>query len=141
MKRFFLLLAVATTACSPKGMAPCGDSQPLSDGWTLTREGASDQFTVHVPSTVAGALSDAGFFAEDLMVARNYEKVDKAIFDDTWTYTKHFAGKPGKGQHAELVFDGLDYYADIFLNGTQLASSDTTFGVFIRRAYDVTDLL
>ena len=39
------------------------------------------------------------------------------------------------------MFDGLDYYADIFLNGAQLASADTTFGVFIQRKYDVTDLL
>ena len=45
------------------------------------------------------------------------------------------------GQHAELVFDGLGYYADVFLNGKQIASSDTTAGVFIRRAYDVTGLL
>ena len=141
MNKLIPFLAVAMIACSPKNGAVCGDSQPLSDGWTLTRAGASAQYDAYVPSTVAGILSDAGFFAEDLMVARNYEKVDKTIFDDTWTYTKLFAGKPGKGQHAELVFDGLDYYADIYLNGKQLASSDTTFGVFIRRAYDVTDLL
>ena len=142
MKRIlFLTLAVAMTACSPKNTVPSGNRSILADGWTLSREGASAQYTVQVPSTVAGALSDAGFFAEDLMVARNYEKADKAIFDDTWTYTKTFSGKPGKGQHAELVFDGLDYYADIFLNGKQIASSDTTSGVFIRRTYDVTGLL
>jgi exo-1,4-beta-D-glucosaminidase len=128
-------------ACSPKNAVPCGNRDFLSDGWTLSREGASVQFDAKVPSTVAGTLSDADFWGEDLMVARNYEKVDKTIFDDTWTYTTLFAGKPGKGQHAELVFDGLDYYADIFLNGKQLASADTTFGVFIRRAYDVTGLL
>ena len=90
---------------------------------------------------MAGTLADAGYFGEGLLEARNYEKVDKAIFDDPWTYSTVFAGKPGKGQHAELVFDGLDYYADIFLNGKQLASADTTFGVFIPRKYDVTGLL
>ena len=128
-------------ACSPKNAVPCGDREILADGWTLSREGASARYDAQAPSTVAGTLSDAGFFQEDIMVARNYEKADKTIFDDTWTYTKLFAGKAGKGQHAELVFDGLNYYADIFLNGKQLASADTTFGVFIRRAYDVTGLL
>ena len=142
MKRTIIItLAVAMTACSPKNAVPAGNRHVLAEGWTLSREGASETFAAQAPSTVAGTLADAGYFGEGLLEARNYEKVDKAIFDDTWTYTTVFAGKPGKGQHAELVFDGLDYYADIFLNGNQLASADTTFGVFIRRAYDVTDLL
>ena len=142
MKRIVLItLAVAMTACSPKNTVPAGNRDILADGWTLSREGASETFAAQAPSTVAGTLADAGYFGEDLLVGRNYEKVDKTIFDDTWTYTTVFTGKPGKGQHAELVFDGLNYYADIFLNGKQLASADTTFGVFIRRAYDVTGLL
>ena len=135
------MLAVAMTACSPKNTVPSGNREILAEGWTLSREGASETFAAQAPSTVAGTLADAGYFGEDLLVGRNYEKVDQAIFDDSWTYTTVFAGKPGKGQHAELVFDGLDYYADIFLNGKQLASADTTFGVFIRRKFDVTGLL
>ena len=140
-KIIFITLAVAMTACSPKNTVPSGNRDVLADGWTLSREGASETFAAQAPSTVAGTLADAGYFGEGLLEARNYEKVDKAIFDGPWTYTTVFAGKPGKGQHAELVFDGLDYYADIFLNGKQLASADTTFGVFIPRKYDVTGLL
>ena len=134
-------MAVAMTACSPKNAVPSGNRQQLADGWTLTREGSAEKFAAQAPSTVAGTLADAGYFGEGLLEARNYEKIDRSIFDDTWTYTTVFPGKPGKGQHAELVFDGLDYYADLFLNGKQIASADTTFGVFIRRAYDVTGLL
>ena len=142
MKRIlFITLVVAMTACSPKNTVPAGNRDVLTEGWTLSREGASETFAAQAPSTVAGTLVDAGYFGEDLLVGRNYEKADKAIFDDPWTYSTVFAGKPGKGQHAELVFDGLDYYADIFLNGKQLASADTTFGVFIRRKFDVTGLL
>ena len=143
MKKLTILfsLAVAMIACSPKKAVPGGNRDILTDGWTLSREGVSEKFAAQAPSTVAGTLADAGYWGKDLMVGRNYETVDKSIFDDTWTYTTLFAGKAGKGQHAELVFDGLDYYADIFLNGKQIASADTTFGVFIRRAYDVTGLL
>ena len=140
-KIIFITLAVAMTACSPKNAVPSGNRDVLAEGWTLSREGATETFAAQAPSTVAGTLADAGYFGEGLLEARNYEKVDKAIFDDPWTYSTVFAGKPGKGQHAELVFDGLDYYADIFLNGKQLASADTTFGVFIRRKFDVTGLL
>ena len=142
MKRlcYFLSLAVVTAACAGNA-APSGNRQVLTDGWTLTREGAAEKFDAKAPSTVAGTLYEAGYFGEGLLEGRAYEKVDKSIFDDTWTYTTTFAGKPAKGQHAELVFDGLNYYADVFLNGKRIASSDTTLGVFIQRKYDVTKFL
>ena len=135
------MMAVTVVACSPKNAVPCGEAQPLAEGWTLECAAVPQQFKAAVPSTVAGTLYEAGYFGEGLLEARNYEKVDKSVFDETWTYKTVFAGKPAKGQHTELVFDGLNYYADIFLNGKQIASADTTAGVFIRRAYDVTGLL
>ena len=141
MKKIWIILFAVTTAACAKEKPVAGDRLVLGDGWTLKSAAVSQQFTASVPSTVAGTLYEAGYFGGNLLEARNYEKVDKAVFDDTWTYSTTFAGKPGRGQHAELVFDGLDYYADIFLNGKQIASSDTTVGVFIRRAYDVTKLL
>ena len=135
-----LSLAVVTAACAGNA-APSGNRQVLTDGWTLTREGAAEKFAARVPSTVAGTLYEAGCFGEGLLEGRAYEQVDKSIFDDTWTYTTTFTGKPVRGQHAELVFDGLGFYADILLNGKRIASADTTAGVFVRRAYDVTKLL
>ena len=137
-KIWIMLLAVTTAACAEN--VPNGERERL-DNWTLTRTGGTECVEATVPSTVAGALADAGFYPENLLDGRNYEKADRSLFDDEWVYRTTFEGKPGKGQHMELVFEGLDYYADIFLNGTQIASSDTTAGVFIRRAYDVTELL
>ena len=130
----------ATIACAQVKTAP-GERDVLSDGWTLSRDGAAQRYDASVPSTVAGVLSEAGYFGDDLLEGRSYEKADKSIFDDTWTYATTFEGKPAKCDHAELVFDGLNFYADIFLNGKQIASADTTKGVFIRRTYDVTKLL
>jgi len=143
MKKPFWLIMIsmaATFACT-KVTPVSGERTELSSGWTLSREGASEQYAATVPSTVAGTLYDNGFFGQDLLEGRNYEQVDKSIFDEVWTYGTTFAGKPARGQYTELVFDGLGYYADVFLNGKQIASSDTTAGVFIRRAYDVTGLL
>ena len=136
-----ILLTALAVSCSSGASTDSGDRMSLDSGWKLSRSGASVTYDASVPSTVAGTLYAAGFFGDDLFVGRNYENADKSIFDDEWTYSTVFPGKPAKGQHAELVFDGLDYYADVFLNGKQIASSDTTFGVFIRRAYDVTGLL
>ena len=128
-------------ACGQQGQMASGDRLALDEGWKLSRDGGAEQYTAVVPSTVAGVLAEAGYFGDDLFEDRNYAAVDKAIFDDSWTYKTTFAAKPAEGQYCELVFDGLNYYADIFLNGTQLASSDTTFGVFRRRAYEVGSLL
>ena len=140
MKKTWILFLLAT-ACTSAPRTEGGDRLLLQDGWTLTRTGSAERFDAAVPSTVAGTLYEDGYFGNGFLEGRNYEKADKSIFDGEWVYKTTFAGKPAKGRHAELVFDGLNYYADIFLNGKQLASSDTTAGVFIRRAYDVTGLL
>ena len=141
MKRFLpLVLLAAAVACVPK-TREAGERLVLRDGWTLESAAVPQRFSASVPSTVAGTLYEAGYFGDGLLEGRNYEKADKSVFDEVWTYGTTFEGKPGPGGHAEIVFDGLDFYADIFLNGKQLASADTTAGVFIRRAYDVTALL
>ena len=136
-----ILLAAAAFACTRPEPLPCGDSLVLDRDWQLSRAGSAEKWDVTVPSTVAGALSEAGYFGENLLEGRSYAAVDKSIFDEVWTYRTVFAAKPAAGQHVELAFDGLGYYADIFLNGTQIASSDTTFGVFRRWTYEVGDLL
>ena len=132
-KIFILILALAACACARENT--------LDSSWKLSRDGGRERLKATVPSTVAGAMHAAGLLGKDLLEGRNYEKADKSVFDGTWTYSKTFSAHPEKGRHSELVFDGLNYYADIYLNGKQIASSDTTFGPFIRRAYDVTDLL
>ncbi|MBR6881649.1 MAG: glycoside hydrolase family 2 [Bacteroidales bacterium] len=138
-KIWILLLAVTSAACAKN--APSGERVRLDANWTLARTGGSECVNTTVPSTVAGALCEAGILPENLLEGRNYEKADKAIFDDEWVYRTTFKTKKGPRQHCELVFDGLDYYADIFLNGRQIASSDTTVGMFIRRAFDITRLV
>ena len=140
-KLIYLFILMTLCACGQQGAMVSGDCLVLNEGWKLSRDGGAEQYAAAVPSTVAGVLSEAGYFGDDLFVGRNYADVDKAPFDDSWTYKTTFAAKPAAGQYCELVFDGLNYYADIFLNGTQLASSDTTFGVFRRRAYEVGSLL
>lgn len=109
--------------------------------WTLTQEGSETSYDVEVPSTVAGVLADRGVLGEGLMEGDAYYGVDKSMFDKKWIYKTSFSLDVNEGQHYDLIFNGLNYYADIFFNDTCIASSDTTYGVFIKRVYDVTDLL
>ena len=142
MKKITILLCIAAlTACS--GISAIGGetARTLSEGWTLRREGSKVSYKAEVPSTVAGVLADKGVIPAGALDGVAYKDIDKSIFDEPWTYSTTFKEKIVPGRRYELVFDGLNYYADIFFNGKQLASSDTTAGVFIRRAYDVTSLI
>ena len=140
-KVWIFLFAAALCACTQQAKMDNGSVLALGEGWKLSRTGGPETVAAVVPSTVAGSLYAAGYYGDDLLNGRNYAKADRSIFDDEWVYQTEFQAKPGSGQRCELVFDGLDYRADIFLNGTQIASSDTTFGVFLRRSYDVSNLL
>ena len=135
-----ILGAALVCACTAPVALNQGD-EVILDKWTLNQEGDSRTYDVEVPSTVAGVLCDAGVLGEDLLNGLNYFDADKSIFDKTWIYKTSFGLDKVDGQHYDLVFNGLNYYADIFVNDVCVASSDTTYGVFVKREYDVTDLL
>ena len=128
MKKLALLSLVMMTSVS----ALAG---PLTQ-WTLQREGQKTVYQVNVPCTVAGALNEAGYFGSDVLDEAQYKAIDKSIFDDAWVYTTQF--KAQKGQRHVLRFEGLNYYADIELNGKTIATADTTYGAYIVREFDVT---
>ena len=106
--------------------------------WTLQQEGSSQKYTVTVPCTVAGALNEAGVLGENILDLDHYKQLDKTPFDSPWVYTTRFQAK--KGLHHVLRFEGLNFYADVELNGTKIASADTTFGTFSVREFDITAL-
>jgi len=151
MKRYLLTMLTLITSmwtamASDGGLRP-GEKMLLREGWTLKsldceRPGVHLK-NVHVPSTVAGAFLEAGLIKPDLFEAQNYKNIPSALFDDVpLQYEKDFTVKDwSKKRHYTLRFDGLNYYADIWLNNVQIASSDTTAGVFCVREYDVTHLL
>ena len=140
-KRFTWIIALAAVACSgnPGLVLQPGETLRLDTDWELSRTGSKETYVATVPSTVAGVLEEAGYFGDDLLVGLNYKEADKSVFDDTWIYKTQFTAP--KGPHTDLVFDGLDYRADIFLNGKQIAAADSTFGPFRKYVYDVTSLL
>jgi beta-mannosidase len=56
-----------------------------------------------------------------------------------WWYTRLFPTPKGAANHqVRLVLDGVDYFAQVWLNGTQLGSHE---GAYTRFEFDVTDLL
>ena len=98
-------------------------------------------YKTSVPTTVMGVLTANGLY-KDIFVGDNYKNIDKKQFDDSWWFYREFnLAKLKKGQHITLNFDGISYFANIWLNGRLLASRDSTFGAFRRFSYDVTNLV
>jgi exo-1,4-beta-D-glucosaminidase len=130
MKKLFLL---------PFAMMMCAGAWagPLT-GWTLQRQGQKETYKAQVPCTVAGVLNEAGVFGPNVLEQERYKAIDKQIFDDPWVFTTRFDAK--KGLRHVLRFEGLNYYADIELNGKLIASRDTTFGPYCVREFDITAL-
>lgn len=148
-----LLMVIMATSCASSDYA---EKILLKDNWlvqqstkvNLSGEKISEQITdvsgwykAAVPSTIMGVLTENGLY-KDLFVGDNLKKVDKAQFDTSWWYRNEFVvPKLNKQQHVHLTFDGISYYANVWLNGKLIGSRDSVFGTFRRFDFDITDLL
>ena len=102
----------------------------LSEGEIPT----SSWYDATVPSTIMGVLTANGLYG-NLLEGTNYQYADRIIFDDSWWYTTTFSiPDSDKDKNIKLLFDGLNYRANIWLNGIQIASQDSAYGTF--RTYD-----
>ncbi len=88
-----------------------------------------------MPATVlssywnAGALPDPNFGDNQLMIS------DSFFYADFWYRTEFTAQPPPAGRHAFLNFDGVNWKAEVFLNGERLGRIE---GAFTRGRFDVT---
>ena len=94
------------------------------------------QITAQVPGNVELDLVRAGleedpFFAENIYAFRKYEFYQ-------WWFERSFDAPEDTGNRWVLRFEGVNTFADIFLNGERIGSCDN---MFIEHEFDVTDLL
>ncbi|MEJ2299159.1 MAG: hypothetical protein P8X94_11795, partial [Woeseiaceae bacterium] len=144
MTRFALITAIAMAACA------CTATQShsmtsrieLADGWHIAPAAdidaggaavssagfdASAWTPASVPSTPMAALVQSGAIAEPYF-DRRLERVDAAVFDDPWWYRTRFDVDGTVEAGARLVFAGINYRADVWLNGRQIAGRDDIAG-------------
>ena len=112
-----------------------------ADGKSLSTDPAKnlDWLDVKVPTTVMGALTDAGVY-KDIFFADNLDKIPSAPFEKPWWFRTTFAidnFNPDQEQ-LRLFFDGINYRANIWINGVQIASQDTLYGAFKQFEIDIT---
>lgn len=91
---------------------------------------------IDVPGDITYALYRAGII-EDPYFAMNYKNAEWIAYDD-FTYEKSFdlEEKYFADESIKLVFEGIDLFAEIELNGKKLGKTDN---MFKRYVFDVTD--
>ncbi len=106
-------------------LAPCAKARtrPRS-GWIPAR----------VPGDVHADLSRAGQLPEDLFYRKNMMEV-KWVGKKNWWYETEFSLDTKSKNHLELVFEGVDLFARVYLNGEEIGFANNAHREF---RFDVT---
>ena len=118
----------------------------------------ADWYSATVPSTVVGALVEAGLY-KDPFFSMNLRQIPGTTFpiganfvhtamDPSspyavpWWYRTTFRVPASmRGKRIRLNFDGINYRANVWLNGRRIADSAAVAGTYRRYEFDVTDAL
>ena len=121
-----IILVLAFLGCQ-KVEKPNVIEQSLNQGWTLTSDTLDINMQVDVPSVVQQSLYENGLIPHPYLGTVENELL--WISDHLWDYTLHFdVDKEMLEKYCvELVFEGLDTYADVKLNGEKLFFADNQF--------------
>jgi beta-mannosidase len=102
-------------------------SNEISDGWTFRQADKDEWLPATVPGCVHTDLLKNGKIEDPFyrMNEHNVQWIDKV----NWEYKTSFNIDPDaiKRDRIALDFKGLDTYADVFVNGTQVLSADNMF--------------
>lgn len=136
MKKLLLfLIPYALLACSGNKAS----FQSLNHGWDLITDTLSVDLQVDIPSEAHADLYAAG------LIPHPYGEGDEEqqlqwIPQHIWDYSLKFDVDKNIWQkdNIELIFNGLDTYADVWLNGEKILYSDNQF---IRYEKDVKNIL
>lgn len=105
------------------------------------KEDIRNWYEANVPSTVLATLVKNAVF-EDPYFGKNMEKIPKELFKIPWWFYREFTITGEQlTKTALLCFDGINYKANVWLNGNRIASSDILNGAFRREKFNVSDRL
>lgn len=126
-KVFYCLLALAILVGCQTVEKPNVVEQSLNQGWTLTGDTLDINMQVDVPSVVQQSLYENGIIPHPYL--GTVEKDLLWISDHPWDYTLCFDADKEllEKENVELVFEGLDTYAEVQLNGERLFFADNQF--------------
>jgi beta-mannosidase len=132
MKNWCLLLMV--TMISACGTGPAAEQWvDLGGEWTFGRTGEEERWTAEVPGTVHTDLMRHGLIPDPYR-STNEDSV-QWVGERDWTYVRRFDASAAllEQEEVELVFKGLDTFAEVWLNGQRLGTADNMFRSWVFR--------
>jgi exo-1,4-beta-D-glucosaminidase len=160
MRKRFILLSLRLTTIMVFACAGCSttlvgykpDRIELAENWELASatevhsEGAAISVVGYkddewlpiqrMPATVLEILQDDGVYP-DLYVGKNLlEKVPQDLYKQDWWYRTTF--KAPAGESYTLEFPGINYRAEIWLNGEKIADNNQVVGMYAAHEFNVT---
>jgi exo-1,4-beta-D-glucosaminidase len=116
-------------------------SKVKAGGDALSQPGAlmDKWYPATVPATVLGTLVQNNIYT-DIFFGDNLKKIPKDIFKVSWWFRTEFpvAADPTRTA-CTIEFDGINYRANVWLNGKKVADASEMAGSFRRFELDVTD--
>ena len=155
--KIFAVLLLVLCAGDYRALTPpqqsAGRDIELAEGWTLTSAtglpadgraistaGYDDAAWVPVrrmPGTVLQILQDAGVYP-NLYYGKNLlTEVPRDLYKQDWWYRTTFTAPAGRQTYL-LDFPGINYRADLWLNGHRIADSRQIVGMYTGHQLDVT---
>ena len=111
-----------------------------TDGSAVSQTGFKDSawYPIHrMPATVLQILQEDGVYT-DLYVGKNLlEKVPQDLYRQDWWYRVTFTPPAGMPAYT-LEFPGVNYRAEIWLNGNRIADNRQVVGMYAAHEFDVT---
>ena len=134
--RFFILtiLLLVTNACQLNRKKPIKAEQTIHENWEFSQAGDSAFYPAEVPGQVHLDLLANGIIEDPFW--QDNELKQRWIEEKNWIYKTELnvSAKTLKNENIELVFEGLDTYAEVFLNGEQVLTTDNMFRTWIVNA-------
>ena len=123
-------------SCTEKHANPL--IQSLNDSWNVSTDTLNINMQVDVPSVIIADMYEEGLIPHPYH--SDVEPTLQWIPQREWVYTMNFDAEEGimNEDVIELVFEGLDTYADVWLNGKHLFYADN---MFKKWTCDVEDIL
>src|ERR1700690_2754902 len=92
----------------------------------------------HIPATVLQLLQENGVY-KDLYFGMNLAAPGD-LWKQDWWYRTTFTAPPGREVYS-LIFKGINYRADIWLNGHKVANRATVVGMYDEFEFNVTEFI
>ncbi len=107
---------------------------------SLNDYNADSWYEAVVPGTVLGSLASKKV-VDDPYFGINMQKIDPARFKQPWWFRKSFdLSAADMGKKVALRFNGINYRADLYVNGKKVADKDTFAGAYRMFTFDITEV-